>query len=256
MKAGAYRDFLGAKERFSALVERIGREAPWLAETQEALRLELGYDDYRIETPAVYNLDLDTVGPGDDPPFILVADNPGKNEQKTANRRYLVGQSGRLAAGWFARELGLDFRAATLIVNKTPVHTPKTNELRRLAILAGRRRAALEVLLEESQREMARIAFAMHGALGNTLWVSGYGELGSRGLFSAWAEEIVALYGRGAPKGLADRVWVFRHFSMNQFSIEYNAAMREDGGVGADPRAAMERLGRIGRANRVRILGF
>ena len=257
MNDGAYRDFLEAKARFSALVERIGLEAPWLSDVQEALRLDMGYDDYRIETPVVYNLDLDSVGPRDNPPFILVADNPGKNEQKAANRRYLVGQSGKLASGWFTRELGKDFRAATLIVNKTPIHTPKTNELRRLAILAGRRRPALEALLEDSQREMARIAFSMHAALGNTVWISGYGELGPRGLFSAWADEFRRLYsGPGTPRGLADKVWVFRHFSMNQFSIEYNAAAKADGLATGDRETSMERLSRIGTANRRRILGF
>jgi hypothetical protein len=79
-----------------------------------------------VETPVVYNRALDDVGPKSRPRCILIADNPGKNGQKAENQRYLVGQSGRLAEGFFRRELGRDFRAEVLIINKTPVHTPKT----------------------------------------------------------------------------------------------------------------------------------
>ena len=43
---------------------------------------------------------------------------------------------------------------------------------------------------------------------------------------------------------------------MNQFSIEYNAAARGDGLAAGDPRVAIERLSRIGEANRRRVLGF
>lgn len=261
MDGNAYRGYREACDRFSSLVDDARAAAPWLRDLQDRLRGELGYDDYEVENPVVYNLDLDSVRPEDKPPFILVADNPGKNEQKTANLRYLVGQSGKLAASWFARELSLDFRASTLIINKTPIHTPKTAELRRLRTLAGepgaKRRLALDDLLERSQREMARIAFSMHAALGNTVWISGYGELGPRGVFSAWADEFRRLYAApGAPRGLADKVWLFRHFSMNQFSIEYKAAAKADGLATGDRRTAMARLSRIGEANRRRVLGF
>ncbi|MFZ2636052.1 MAG: hypothetical protein WAZ99_00155 [Rectinemataceae bacterium] len=256
MQAGAYAEFMAARDDFAGLVEKIDRRAPWLGALQDRLRIEMGYDDYRVETPVVYNRDLDAIGPDSDPPFILVADNPGKMEQKNANRRYLVGQSGKLAAGWFSRELNLDFRAATLIVNKTPLHTPKTAELRRLIGLAGPHREELVSILEDSQRSMARLAYRMHAAMGNTVWVSGYGELKPRGLFRVWAEEIVRLYD-AAPRGLAERVWVFRHFSMNQFSIEYNSTPSAEANPAANgPKAAMAKLAIIGTANRKRILGF
>lgn len=252
MTQGQFSEFDGMRDDFREYASSLSMRAPWLGGLQERLRVSLGYDDYRIETPVVYNEALDDLKLGDKPRFIIVADNPGKNEQKAANRRYLVGQSGKLAQGWFRKELDLDFRNSALIINKTPIHTPKTAELGRLRRLAAedskQRAAQLDSILDESQRTMARLAFRLHSCLGGVLWVSGYGELKPRGLFAAWAEETAALYAK-APKALRDKVWVFRHFSMNQFAIEY----KQYAGTGLEP---MEKLAVIGKANRVRILGW
>lgn len=252
MNSDQYREFGEIRREFKEYVASLSSKAPWLGGLQEKLRLSLGYDDYRIETPVVYNGALDEVGVQDSPRFIIVADNPGKNEQKSANRRYLVGQSGKLAQGWFRNELGLDFHASTLIINKTPIHTPKTAEiatLRRLsAEISAKRSAELERALEESQRAMARFAFRLHACLGGVLWVSGYGELKPKGLFAIWAREITELYANSTP-AMRNGVWVFRHFSMNQFAIEYK-------GFGAAVPDPMEKLKAIGTANRKRILGW
>ena len=242
-----YAELNSIRNEVKAYVDSIGKGRPWLGPLQEKLRVELGYDDYRVETPVVYNRDLDAVGPDSAPAFILVADNPGKSEQKALNRRYLVGQSGKLAASWFTRELGMDFRASTLIINKTPLHTPKTTELKKLLILSGGRREELESLLRESQIAMASFAYRLHTLFGNVLWISGYGELGKRGLFYEWSKELRRLYST-APARLWRNVWVFRHFSMNQFAIEYSR--RE---TASD--SPMDRLELIGTANRDRILG-
>jgi hypothetical protein len=252
-----YAAFGAIRDDFREHVAALSREAPWLGELEDRLRRELGYDDYRIETPVVYNQALDDIGPKDSPRFIVVADNPGKNEQKAENQRYLVGQSGKLAQGWFAKELGQDFRTSALIINKTPIHTPKTAELARLRALARAdspaRAARLDELLAESQRTMAGIAFRLHECLGGALWVSGYGELGGKRLFSAWAAEATRLYA-DAPPELRGKVWVFRHFSMNQFAIEYKRY--GEGGAPGFGLAPMEKLEAIGMANRTRILGW
>ena len=257
MTRGQYADFSAIRDDFREHVAALSREAPWLGELEDRLRRDLGYDDYRIETPVVYNKALDDIGPKDSPRIIIVADNPGKNEQKAANRRYLVGQSGKLAQGWFAKELGQDFRAAALIINKTPIHTPKTAELAKLRALARadspERAARLDALLAESQRTMAGIAFRLHACLGGVLWVSGYGELGGRKLFAEWAGEAKRLYA-DAPPELRRSVWVFRHFSMNQFAIEYKRF--GEGGAPGFGLAPMEKLEAIGAANRKRILGW
>jgi hypothetical protein len=225
---------------------------PELAELQEKLRLEMNHGDYLIETPIVYNSALDEVGSGSDIRFVLVADNPGKNEQLAKNRRNLVGQSGRLAEGFFRRELGIDFRKEVIIINKTPVHTARTAELRRLLSLAGRPgtrlRTSLEGLLEETQVEMAGFSRLLQKAFTVPLWISGYGELGDRGLFRGYSAALAAIVA-DEPNDLREDVWLFRHFSMNQFAIELRTK-RQDG------ETLLEALRRIGTANRERILGW
>ena len=269
MKKAEYTAIESTREEFAHLVKRLSRDLPFLASLQEELRLELGYDDYRVETPVVYNRALDDLGPRDGISFILVADNPGKKEQLAANNRYLVGQSGKLAEGFFRDRLGVDFRKEVVILNKTPIHTPKTAELRRLLALAdaaGRREGeGLRKAFRESQETMAALARGLHGALGSSgrgaaavaaagagtgavLWVSGLGELREKGLFRPWAEALGAAYD-GAPAALVNRVWLFNHFSMNQFAIEVKRK--------ADPaRPLLEELGRIGTENRKRVLGW
>jgi hypothetical protein len=261
-----YSAFNEIREEFRDYVNSLSERAPWLGGLQERLRRAQGYEDYRIETPVVYNTDLDDIGPKDIPRFIIVADNPGKNEQKTANLRYLVGQSGKLAQGWFRKELDLDFHGSCIIINKTPIHTPKTAEIAILRKLAGRQVPELDALLDESQRKMADFAFRLHKSLSCVLWVSGYGELKPKGLFSVWAGEITKTYETAKPE-LRNSVWVFRHFSMNQFAIEYShfqdenpvmpqrsAPMAESGA--SSESSPMSRLAAIGEANRKRILGW
>jgi len=70
-------------------------------------------DSYNIETPMVYNHSLDLIEEKDEIYLILVGDNPGKEEQKHSNQRYLVGHSGRVAEGFFKRhkELEIDFES-------------------------------------------------------------------------------------------------------------------------------------------------
>lgn len=252
MKARTYAALDACRGEFRALVDRLSAELPHLARWQEQLRQSLGYDDYAIETPVVYNRALDELGPRDSFRFILVADNPGKKEQLTINNRYLVGQSGKLAEGYFKRELGVDFRKEVVILNKTPIHTPKTAEIRKLLAAARaenpKAEEALRRALESSQVEMAAMARRLHGASEAVLWISGYGELGPRGLFAPYARAIAEQYA-DAPKSLIERVWLFRHFSMNQFAIEVKQK--------TDPaKPIMDELKRIGIENRERVLGF
>ena len=79
----------------------------------------------------MYNRSIDDIKKEDDIKIILIGYNPGKDEQLERNRRYLVGQSGKIADGFFRKnpELGIDFRKNVLILNKTPLHTAKTKKL-------------------------------------------------------------------------------------------------------------------------------
>jgi hypothetical protein len=242
MRTG-YRAFAEAREAFRERVARWSSELPGLAKAQDELRRALGYVDYRIETPIVYNEALDEVGPGSDVRFVLVGDNPGKNEQRADRRRYLVGQSGKIAERVFRELLGVDFRSQVVIVNKTPIHTAKTAELRKLLALDGS--AELRAVFEESQRFMAALACDVAAAFDVPIWICGYGELGPKAIFSAWSE---ALKDRVSGGTTLD-VWAFPHFSMNRFSIE--APPRFDPAL-----TALENLAIFGRRARRERLGW
>lgn len=246
MRKKAFEEFDVLRREFRDRVREWSAAVPSLRALQDRLRLDRGYKDYEIETPVVYNQALDDLKPDSRPRWILIADNPGKNEQKKANLRYLVGQSGRLAEGFFRRELGSDFRADVLIINKTPVHTAKTAEL---ALLRGLDASgAVARLLEESQRWMAGFARDLHRTLGIPVWISGRSELKPRGIFGPWFAEFSRLY-REAPAAARNEVLVFNHFSMNQFSIE--VARKRD-----PSRPLGDELLRIGAENRKTIFGF
>jgi hypothetical protein len=264
--------FCDVREKIRLYISSISENAQWILEAQRTVYNARGYYEADLETPVVYNLALEDITAKSEPRFIIVADNPGIQEQKAKNHRYLVGQSGKLAVSWFRENLGIDFRSSTLIINKTPIHTPKTAELRLLVRSAGSRSDELAGLLVDSQREMARFAFDLLEILECPLWVSGIGELRPKGIFRPWAEELRALC-LGAPFELRERVWLFRHFSMNQFAIEYANARRAmmvdpkeaqntqkaslvpNPGV-SDPGATYAMLAEIGRRNRTTILGF
>ena len=246
METRRYAKFVPLRKEFQGKVLEWSAEVPRLKDFQERLRVLRGYEDYVVETPVVYNRALDDLDRSSRPKWILIADNPGKNEQKRDNLRYLVGQSGRLAEKFFREELMSDFRKDVLIINKTPVHTPKTAELALLRDLDAS--GAVKRLLEESQLWMAGFARDLHKALGIPIWISGRSELKERGIFASWFREFSRLY-REAPASARDEVLVFNHFSMNQFSIELKRKRRT--GV-----PLPEELRRIGSENRKVIFGF
>ncbi|GHT91756.1 hypothetical protein FACS1894140_2820 [Spirochaetia bacterium] len=208
---------------------------------------------YTVETPIVYNGALDDVQPADNIKLILVADNPGRREQAAENRRYLVGPSGKIAEKFFRENpaLGIDFRRSVIILNKTPIHTPRTAELAELCRLGGARTAAGAVLttaLEESQRAMAALLLEFHRALAPVpVWITGYSEMKKGGIFKAYTDTVRDLYAN--EKKLKKTVLLFRHFSMNQFTIDLHKQMLPG-------EAAPETLERIGAAYRERVLGW
>lgn len=185
----------------------------------------------------VYNGALDSIDESTDIRLVLVADNPGIQEQKALNRSYLVGLSGKLAARFFADGLGIDFRSQVAILNKTPVHTPRTAELKGLS--------GFRDLVESSQEFMGRCVVDVARALGVPLWIVGYSELPRGKLFEPFARAFVPHAER---QGLWDSVFLYRHFSMNQFSIDLKAKSPPG-------RPLAESLERIGRSYRDSILG-
>jgi hypothetical protein len=252
LNVSAWNKFVKARDRFRLATEETGRSLPKLRNIQQELADGRGGKNasYVVETPVVYNGALEEITKGDNIKLILVADNPGRREQSAENRRYLIGQSGKIAGNFFQRnpELGIELRNIAHILNKTPIHTPRTVELRELCRLetktGGR---SLASVLEESQRTMASLLAEFHAALGAQVWIIGYSEMKKGGIFEAYTEALKNLY---ADKDLMrEQLFFFRHFSMNQFTIDLNRQALPG-------ETVSESLMRIGEAYRKRVLGM
>jgi hypothetical protein len=202
---------------------------------------------YPVETPVVYNSALDEVKKADDIRLIIVGDNPGKDEHLLVNRRYLVGHSGKIAQGFFLRnpELGIDFRKNVIILNKTPVHTAKTKELR---FLMKNGSPGVIRLIEESQRWMAFHTAELRAALRCPLWLAGCSELRPKKLFAPYRDAMIDFYAP-AGEGSLFPVYLFQHFSMNRFTIDL--ARNRDAGL-----SLKGNLEKLGLRYRREILGF
>jgi hypothetical protein len=250
MKAAAWEQFSAARERFRALAEGLSRGLPELREAQQELVNSRSGPAYRVETPVLYNRALDEAGPDTPIKLILVADNPGRREQAAENRYYLAGPSGKIAEKFFRENpaLGIDFRKNVLILNKTPIHTPRTAELRDLARLGSpAAREALSAALAASERAMAEILLDFHRCLAPLpVWITGYSEMRKGGVFEAYTGALRELYRRR--KARRGELFLFRHFSMNQFTIDLARQRRRGEGL-------EESLQRIGAAYRDRVLG-
>jgi hypothetical protein len=248
----AFARFEAIREDFRRRVAAWTAALPGLADAQRALALEAG-DEYTIETPVVYNRALDDIRLGDDIPWIVVADNPGKREQEAGMNRYLVGRSGLVAERFFARELGVDFRRQVLIINKTPVHTPKTVQLRALMRIYPEAKA----VIDDSQRFMASIVPALQECFGSRVWVMGLSEVRPGGLFGPWQGALADAYamaGSGRSGDARDQsllvggLYGFNHFSMGSFATDLKRRRKSGEPV-------LEAVMRIGGENRARILG-
>lgn len=227
--------FCAFKKELQAKVEEWASAAPELTELQRTAALEKKTPPYAFETTVVYNRALDDIKPEDDIKLIVIGDNPGKDEQLAKNNRYLVGQAGKIAEGYFARnpELGVNFRKNVIILNKTPIHSAKTNQLKSIAKNGGDKIAAL---LEESQKWMAEKTAALHIDLCNAsdspekiteLWLVGYSELKPKGIFGTYRTTLKSVYETKAPS-VWNKVFVFQHFSMNRFTIDLAEYIRDN----------------------------
>ncbi len=253
MTDAAWKAFRSVRDRYRAYVEALAGSLPQLRAAQQALVDGREGGSFPVETPVVYNGALDEVGKADEIKLILVADNPGRREQAAENRRYLVGPSGKLADGFFRShpELGVDFRRNVVILNKTPIHTPRTAEL---AILAREGGDAIAAAIRESQAAMAELIRDFHCALaadgdGPPLWIIGYSELGRGKLFEPFAVALERAYGIREAARLRPSILLFRHFSMNQFSVDIRKRAM-------DGESSTETLSRVGTEYRNRILGW
>ena len=241
--------------RYRALIDKTAM--PGLAALIQRLVDSREGPSYTVEVPVVYNLALDDITPESEIKMILVGDNPGRREQE--NRRYLVGPSGKIAEKFFRDnpELGIDFRKNVLILNKTPIHTPRTAELKALCTLGGKE---LEDAIRATQRGMAKLLKDFWASLsaktgkppGIPVWIIGYSEMKKGGIFEEYTTALKTLC--GASPAFKERLFFFRHFSMNQFTIDLKRQTRPGEGPLANAGLA-ESLERIGSAYRERVLG-
>lgn len=227
---------------------------PELAPLQKAAAQGKNTPDYPIETPVVYNTALDDLTEDSLITKIVIGDNPGKNEQLTINQKYLVGMAGKVAAGFFNRnpEFNTDFRKNVIILNKTPVHSAKTNHLKSIVKAAS---PALKTAINESIIWMAQKTAMLHIELCNAattdspapeLWLVGYAELKGNGLFLNYRDELKNVYMiNDSDKNAWNNVYVFQHFSMSRFTIDLDEYIKKSG-LQSKKEAAVQ-LGKIHR---------
>jgi len=231
------------------VTEETERAVPHLKKIQQKLVDSRSgkNSSYTVETPVVYNSALDDITEDDEIKLILVADNPGRREQAAENRRYLVGPSGKIAQKFFRDnpQLGIDFIKNVIILNKTPVHSPRTAELRQLCILDSTNSTAKAI--EESQKKMAQLLLEFQEAFCVPVYITGYSEMKKGGVFEVYTETLKKLY--TGKKLLYNQIFLFRHFSMNQFTIDLNKKALK--GETVD-----KILARIGTSYRERILNI
>ena len=249
-----WKAFCDFKKIFIEKIDEWNKRCPQLQVLQEAAAKAANTPSYSFETPIVYNRDLDRFTRDDDIKLIVIGDNPGKDEQLLKNNKYLVGQAGKIADGFFKRnpELGVDFRKNVIILNKTPVHSAKTNQLKHIIKNGGVQVAAL---IWESQLWMAEQTAKLHSALCSgasgggvapELWLVGYAELKGKGIFIPYRDKLKESYGvctagtdLAGANGTAgtdllvsgayawSKVYVFQHFSMNRFTIDLGELTEE-----------------------------
>ena len=246
MKREVYNDFVKIKKRFQNIVNELEHDLPKLKNIQQKFVNSRAEASYTVETPVVYNTALDNITADDEIKLILVADNPGRREQAAQNKCYLVGPSGKIAQKFFRDNpaLGIDFLKNVIILNKTPIHSPRTIELRELCRLE--KGSSISDALETSQKTMAALLFDFHKALGCPVWITGYSEMRKGGIFETYTECLKSIYADN--KEMYEQLFFFRHFSMNQFTIDLKKQTLPEEGV-------IKSLRRIGAAYRQRIIG-
>ena len=253
-----FKIFSDFRDEFCTYCMKMNRE--WgnvLRPLQIVARQSDNTPDYMVETPVVYNTSLDEITEESEIRLIVIGDNPGKDEQREKNKRYLVGQSGKLAEGFFSKntEFNIDFRKNVIILNKTPIHTAKTNHLKLVRKNGGKE---IRNLISESQIFMAQKTAKLHedltaaalssGGIVPELWLVGYAELKEKSLFSEYRNELKDSYDKNGTAW--KNLFVFQHFSMNRFSIDLKNFMGKNKDLGI-----VEAAHELGKIHKKEIFG-
>lgn len=204
------------RKEFKEKIAEWNKKIPNLMDLQKIAAKEAKTPEYSFETPIVYNRALDEILKNDEIKLFVIGDNPGKDEQLLKNNKYLVGQAGKLGEGFFKKnpELKIDFRKNVIILNKTPIHSAKTAQLKNIVKNGGK--SVLD-LIEETEIWMAKKTCELAKTLNAKIWLVGYSELKEKGIFVKYRDEL-----KKCAQSLNEwqNVYVFQHFSMNRFSID------------------------------------
>ncbi|GMO40524.1 MAG: hypothetical protein Ta2F_16650 [Termitinemataceae bacterium] len=230
--------------RFKKLTQDIQKQVPQLHGILQNIVTTRSGPQYNIVNSVVYNRSLDNITEDDHIKLIIIGDNPGRREQESS--LYLIGPSGKIAEGFFKKEksLQIDFRKNTIILNKTPVHTPRTADLKEV-IKSDAIKSDIKNIIESSQKEMANLLSCFYATLGVPIWITGYSEMKHNGIFETYMLQLQTLIAEGILK--KEDIFIYRHFSMNQFTIDLNKQKKQN-------ETVKTALNRIGAAYRDRIL--
>ena len=243
MNNNQWKYFCDFRREFNQKVQEWSSQIPGLRDLQKNAADAAGTTSYPVENPVVYNSDLDKITKDDEIKLIVIGDNPGKSEQLEQNKRYLCGQAGKLAEGFFKNhpELGIDFRKNVIILNKTPVHSAKTNQLKSIIKEGG---PLADKLILDSQKWMAEQTAELHKALGEVeLWLVGYSELKEGHFFCPYRDTLKEAY-KGAAEAW-NKVFVYQHFSMNRFTVDLKDFEKQNPGC-----SLTEKLHKLGTIHR------
>lgn len=176
---------------------------------------------YEVENEVVFNSKLCSISKKDKISFIVVGDNPGKDEQLDKNRYYLMGKAGVQMRNFFSRHNFVkDFDREVIVLNKTPFHTRSTSDLKTLLQFRD--------LIDDSQRYMACLVTEMHKLFRCPLWIIGFSQMKKNGVFRVFREELEKQY-TSVDTDLKDSVFLFKHFSYGNFSRDISEAERACG---------------------------
>ncbi len=171
--------------------------------------------------------------------LIIVGDNPGKEEKVQGN--YLIGSSGQQLRNFLRDELKIKVDTEVMYLNKTPIHTVSTNDLKNYRD---------SELLNKTQKRMAEDIVAIHEALEGInkdiqLWIIGKSQLKKGKIFESFSDSILSSYSTSGHEKLFKNLMVYSHFSYGNFYRELNKLPQN--------MKTKEKLYKIGRENRDKV---
>jgi len=210
MTSEQYREFSKLRDEFRDKINKWKEDYPLLIDKIK----ETSAKEYEIINSFVYNEKLDSIEEKNQIKYIWVTDNPGMKENIL--NQYGVGQSGNAGKNFMEGfNLVKDFNSEVLILNKSPIHTRVTAELKKLVGFEG--------VAKESQEFMAYLSYELHRIFNCELWILGTSNMHK--IFSSYTNEILSNYSNSP---LKSNIYLFYHFSQGQFKKDFNRISKED----------------------------